>query len=585
MKRFLVIGWIAFLACSAPLARERFYIGSEPVDVALCVRGGRMGLEVLDPGQALMEPRAFVRFRDEWGRIKDTVFRLDRRGEGFYRNELICPVKSGLAQVLIEDPSGARIDGGGRGIFRYIGHERPWLFAMAISEKGRLSSSDRVEIVRMCWKEITAGGNPIAYYYIWEYDTASYSWEDAKPVLDSVLRKPNADALYAAFRIAETFGKDSLQAACAEDFVRRYPNDPRVNDPLLYLAEKSGNLEVFLREHPDDSACSIAALWSLMRKAMDDKDYERYQDYDEVLSRIRHTSPESWISLAYRGLSLLDTTGIDEFTRCLRGAEVRLSWDTLFLLYPFAKPEGRKKIERRHRQIFWVAKADYLMHFERYKEASVFLGACLDSLGENAYFSADAHFLFSLMNAQVESADTSSALLTATWLKYRGDFPSNWLDTVLSWADQRTRDSLLAFVASQLPLAPDLSERTLEGDTIRSSDLKGKIVVLNFWATWCGPCREEISALNELVKEYESDTGVIFLALTAEDSATLSRFLKETPFLYRQLVEAEEAFDAYGIMAVPTHYIISPNGVILFRKIGGLREGPGELRKLIEEVK
>ncbi len=123
-------------------------------------------------------------------------------------------------------------------------------------------------------------------------------------------------------------------------------------------------------------------------------------------------------------------------------------------------------------------------------------------------------------------------------------------------------------VNQQFPPAPNFSARTLEGDTLRLQDLRGRVVVLNFWATWCGPCRQEIPELNRLVDQFQRVPRVVFLAITDEDSATVARFLRDHPFAYRHLVQGRSVRERFRANAFPTHFIVSPEGRIVFKQVG-----------------
>ncbi len=132
-------------------------------------------------------------------------------------------------------------------------------------------------------------------------------------------------------------------------------------------------------------------------------------------------------------------------------------------------------------------------------------------------------------------------------------------------------------------MAPDFNLRTLDGHRVRLADLRGKIVVLNFWTTTCGPCRAEIPKLNELVNEFQGQP-VVFLALTPEPAKMVRDFLREHPFRYTIIPEATTALEAFAINAYPTHMIIDPRGFIAYRSSGGSPQLIRFLRKRIQKV-
>ncbi len=136
-------------------------------------------------------------------------------------------------------------------------------------------------------------------------------------------------------------------------------------------------------------------------------------------------------------------------------------------------------------------------------------------------------------------------------------------------------------IEKTFPPAPPFTGKTLNGQTVRLSDYSGKVVVLNFWATWCGPCRREIPELNELVKEFQGNPEVVFLAITDEPAEVVQRFLKQQPFAYRILVDGRAIRQAYKANAFPTHFVISRDGRLVFKQVGYI---PGTADRLKSQI-
>jgi thiol-disulfide isomerase/thioredoxin len=101
-------------------------------------------------------------------------------------------------------------------------------------------------------------------------------------------------------------------------------------------------------------------------------------------------------------------------------------------------------------------------------------------------------------------------------------------------------------------------------------DFKGKILVLNFYATWCGPCRKEMPELNELKSEFANDS-VEFVSFCSDcDSISIKNFLAHVPFNYRSVVnpDAKKMLDIFYITSYPTNIITGKNGEFILFESG-----------------
>jgi len=115
--------------------------------------------------------------------------------------------------------------------------------------------------------------------------------------------------------------------------------------------------------------------------------------------------------------------------------------------------------------------------------------------------------------------------------------------------------------------APKYSARSLDGKKLKSKEMDGKVVVLNFWFTTCGPCKKEIPQLNELREKYK-DKNVEFIAVSYEAEYKLSEFLEQHPFTYDIVEDGKWIVDKFEIKSYPSNIIIDQNGTIQFYKIG-----------------
>jgi peroxiredoxin len=117
--------------------------------------------------------------------------------------------------------------------------------------------------------------------------------------------------------------------------------------------------------------------------------------------------------------------------------------------------------------------------------------------------------------------------------------------------------------------APELILTDLSGETLNTSSLNGKVVVINFWAAWCTPCTEEVPSFIELKKKYH-DRGLQVIGISMDDSESeLRDFYRRAGMNYPVVVGSQKTAQAYGgILGLPTTFIIGRDGLIR-RKLTG----------------
>ncbi|MDP2316393.1 MAG: TlpA disulfide reductase family protein [Pseudomonadota bacterium] len=116
-------------------------------------------------------------------------------------------------------------------------------------------------------------------------------------------------------------------------------------------------------------------------------------------------------------------------------------------------------------------------------------------------------------------------------------------------------------------LAPDFTLRATDGTTIRLADLRGRPVVLNFWATWCPPCRVELPSFAAFSREHPEVT-VLGIAVDSGTAATLAKARLELDIPYPVLLADPAVKSAYGIQAMPTTVVVGPEGQIVTTQTG-----------------
>lgn len=145
--------------------------------------------------------------------------------------------------------------------------------------------------------------------------------------------------------------------------------------------------------------------------------------------------------------------------------------------------------------------------------------------------------------------------------------------------------------------APDFIAADMNGTEYNLDKLRGKIVVINLWATWCAPCIAEMPELNDLVNKFK-DKDVVFLAAAPEDKTVLEGFLQKNPFTYQIFPGALDIIKKYSpkekpdavtikprtIQALPTHIVIDRDGTIAKHSWGFSVHTIPELSKTIEQL-
>lgn len=132
-----------------------------------------------------------------------------------------------------------------------------------------------------------------------------------------------------------------------------------------------------------------------------------------------------------------------------------------------------------------------------------------------------------------------------------------------------------ATIAARGRVAPDFTLTDLQGRNVKLSDLRGKAVVLNFWATWCPPCKQEIPWFVDMQKRYASQ-GLQVIGVSMDDGGQqdVEKFAAENSINYPILLGKEAVAEQYGgIEYLPTTFYIDRNGVVMERVFGQPERG------------
>ena len=137
-----------------------------------------------------------------------------------------------------------------------------------------------------------------------------------------------------------------------------------------------------------------------------------------------------------------------------------------------------------------------------------------------------------------------------------------------------TPRTILSTSSTDAEAAPDFEVETFDGETLRLSDLNGKVVVLNFWASWCPPCRWEMPFFETMWQEYR-DQGVVFVGIAMSDTLeNVKAFAEEAGVTYPVALDTTtEIARAYEVLSLPTTFFIGKDGNIERKLTSAANEG------------
>ncbi len=129
--------------------------------------------------------------------------------------------------------------------------------------------------------------------------------------------------------------------------------------------------------------------------------------------------------------------------------------------------------------------------------------------------------------------------------------------------------------------APDWTLKDAHGQTHQLQDYLGQVVVMDFWATWCGPCKAVMPDLQQLHEDYES-RGVKVIGMNgSERGGNPVKFMQQNEYTYGMLLNSESIMRQYAVRGIPAIYVVGVDGSILFKHVGVLPELDAEIARVI----
>ncbi|WP_053228221.1 TlpA family protein disulfide reductase [Spirochaeta cellobiosiphila] len=158
------------------------------------------------------------------------------------------------------------------------------------------------------------------------------------------------------------------------------------------------------------------------------------------------------------------------------------------------------------------------------------------------------------------------------------------------WAEENSINNQLSSLGFDLPTenfkVPQFQLEDLQGTMKPISTYEGKVVLLNFWATWCPPCREEMPSMQKLYNEWSGKGFEIVAINLSEKKDTVQSFLTDNAYTYPVLMDYDGAIGSqwFGVTGIPTTFVLDKNGMVRGRLVGTRDWNQKDVKDLLAQL-
>jgi thiol-disulfide isomerase/thioredoxin len=139
--------------------------------------------------------------------------------------------------------------------------------------------------------------------------------------------------------------------------------------------------------------------------------------------------------------------------------------------------------------------------------------------------------------------------------------------------------------AKPTPFNYDFKLKDMDGNVVDVESLRGKVIFLNLWATWCGPCRAEMPSIQEIYNEKKDNVVFVMLSLDNENQQhKIKKYIADKDFTFPVYVPSGPLPEQLHVPSIPTTFVISKDGFIKTKKIGAANYDTDKFRKMLDEL-